>query len=93
MDNVSFDNLSEDQWSRIVDELTVLLYPSGVPDIDYLKLGGWLSDLEAGDVSVDEVVASLAHSYTLANYDSEDVLQEINIGESIVRAIHLALDE
>jgi len=82
-----FSELSENQWDSIEESLIGMLYPYGMNGLDYLNLGGWLSDLEAGDVGMEEFSSSLSHANTIKHYDADDILLEANMKDSIAQLL------
>lgn len=59
---MNFADRDEAFWETFTFHLMQEVYKTDNPKSDYLNVGGWISDIEAGDASVDEMIAAISNA-------------------------------
>jgi hypothetical protein len=73
---MEFLNRNEAFWEAFTESIMDEVYKSASPSSDYLNIGGWISDLEAGDVGIEEMALGIAKAVHKI-YDNEDDREKI----------------
>ena len=84
---------SDDFWELFIEVLFNNIYQDSDVSEDYLKLGGWLNDIEACDATIDEMVCDIAINITTLYQDNENSEQFENNKKWISEVICVAYEE
>lgn len=67
---MDFSNRNEAFWDAFTQYILDEVYKTDSPSSDYLNIGGWISDIEAGDASIEEMALDVANTvYEIYGHD------------------------
>jgi len=90
---MNLNKFNDQQWDALVESIINELYPTD-PSEDIFNVGGWITDLEAGDATIEEVINGISGALNQFNAAESDqaIANENWIGD-IIRSSLKAVSE